>query len=81
MNTLKSEQEKRIYWVDCAKGILIVLMVIGHNIQFGSGAEMLSENLYYDNWIFKIIYSFHMPCLMLISGFFSYYSIQKKNLL
>lgn len=40
--------------LDIAKGILILLMVIGH-----SGAP---------DWLVSMIYTFHMPCFFIISG-------------
>lgn len=46
---------KRIEWIDIAKGIGIILVVIGHISQI----KVLNE----------IIYSFHMPLFFMISGF------------
>jgi len=48
--------------LDVMKGILILLVVLGHVIQ---------RNIvnYEDNFIFRIIYSFHMPMFMFISGY------------
>ena len=78
MNT--ENKMERITWIDCAKGILIVLMVFAHNIQFGfTGIDSINESIL--NRVYLAIYSFHMPCLMLISGYLFYYSIQKKHLL
>ena len=45
-------------------------MVFGHNIQFASGCYMIKNEMFFDNNVFRFIYSFHMPCLMLISGYF-----------
>ena len=50
------EKEKRIEWVDIAKGIAILLVIIGHTVKFGS----LSRN---------IIFSFHMPLFFILSGY------------
>lgn len=47
---------KRIEWIDIAKGIGIILVVIGHISQI----KVLND----------IIYSFHMPLFFMISGFF-----------
>ena len=52
-------------------------MVLGHNIQYASGKEWLLHRNYFDNNIFKIIYSFHMPLLMIISGYFFYMTMKK----
>ena len=70
----------RILWIDVVKGILIILMVFGHCIQFGSGTYMIEEYLFFENPVFRFIYSFHMPCLMLLSGFFYGTTINKPNL-
>lgn len=46
--------KKRVEWLDVAKGITILLMVAGH---------------IYDNEIFRtLIYAFHMPFFMIVSG-------------
>jgi fucose 4-O-acetylase-like acetyltransferase len=49
---------------DCLKGIGIVLMVYGHIIHVGSLAVFQSH------YIKPIIYSFHMPLFLVVSGFF-----------
>ncbi len=45
---------KRLDYLDRAKGLLIILVVIGHIWQSGP--------------VFNIIYAFHMPAFFLISG-------------
>jgi fucose 4-O-acetylase-like acetyltransferase len=64
----------RINFLDFAKGILIILVVIGHSVQFlmygGSQA-------FFEDPLFKAIYMFHMPLFMAISGFLSYGGIQR----
>ena len=55
--------------IDCIKGILIILVVLGHAIQYASGSDYMHRGLYLDNPVFLIIYSFHMPLFALISGF------------
>lgn len=60
----------RNYAIDCIKGILIILVVLGHAIQYASGSDYMHRGLYLDNPVFLIIYSFHMPLFALISGFF-----------
>ena len=77
MNT-KYYTTKRNHFLDLVKAFAIILVVIGHNIQFGSGANYLEEKLFFDNIYFKYIYSFHMPLFMLISGYFFAYGITKK---
>ncbi|WP_278969986.1 acyltransferase family protein [Megasphaera elsdenii] len=46
----------RVGWIDVAKGIAIVLVIIGHTVQFGGGTR-------------NFIFSFHMPLFFLLSGF------------
>lgn len=65
--------------LDFAKGFLIILVVLGHSIQFSLGPDWLESKQFFDNVVFKTIYSFHMPLFMLISGYLFYYS-NKKNL-
>lgn len=72
-------QNKRQIYPDVIKGIAIIMVVLGHNIQFGSGYIYVSEQLYWDNWLFKLIYSMHMPLFMLVSGYFFSYTIKKNN--
>lgn len=48
--------------VDIIRGIAILLVVIGHTIQYNT-------HNFDDNIVFKLIYSFHMPLFMFISGY------------
>ena len=59
--------------IDLLRFIAIVFVVVGHSIQYGSG----SNYSYYDNLLFRIIYSFHMPLFTIISGYLFYNSINK----
>lgn len=52
----------RLDYVDCMRGIAILLVVIGHLIQ--------TNDIYYaHNYAFEFIYSFHMPLFFAISGY------------
>lgn len=53
-------------WVDSLKGWLITLVVLGHAI------KVMIGDACYDNHLWNIIYSFHMPAFMAVSGFVSY---------
>ena len=53
--------------INTLKGFAIILVVIGHSIQSYSGGNF--ENIY-----FKLIYTFHMPLFMFLSGFVTVYS-------
>lgn len=65
---------KRIIWVDSLRALLIFLVVIGHCIQY-------SCSNYNHNALFRVIYSFHMPLFMLISGFVSYKTLVNWNVI
>ena len=58
-------QKQRMLWVDNLKFFLIYLVVLGHCIQY-------TDEAYKENFMFYLIYSFHMPLFMLVSGFVSY---------
>lgn len=60
---------ERNNYIDIIKGIAIILVVIGHCIQFGSGRSYLDSEVFFNNPLFKFIYSFHMPLFMLVSGY------------
>ncbi|MEY8441564.1 acyltransferase family protein [Lactobacillaceae bacterium 24-114] len=51
-------QKTRLVWVDVAKAIVIILMVIGHSVPFKST-------------LYVLIFSFHMPFFFIISGYTS----------
>lgn len=55
--------------LDITKGLLIILVVLGHSIQFGFGNTYCETEQFYDNILFRCIYTFHMPLFMLISGY------------
>lgn len=57
----------RLLWIDWLKSILISLVVVGHSIQF-------SDVSFERNWIFRFIYSFHMPLFFFVSGYLSFKS-------
>ena len=55
-NTIKSQPHKRIDYIDIARGIAIICMVIGHNP--------------WNTTLTNVIYSFHMPLFIIVSGIF-----------
>ena len=57
--------QQRDSLIDLLKGIAIVLVVIGHATQWFSNFDN-------SNPLFVIIYSFHMPLFMFLSGYVSY---------
>lgn len=59
--------ENRSENIDVIKGEGILLVVVGHIIQY----VICKENAF-NNVIFSVIYSFHMPLFMFVSGYLSY---------
>lgn len=76
VSTEKVCQTRNMY-LDIVKGVIIVLVVMGHSIQYGNGYVYLDGENFYDNSVFKFIYSFHMPIFMLVSGYLFNNSIEK----
>lgn len=67
----------RLRMMDIAKGIAIILVVIGHAIPDASTRNgIASPSL---KIIFDLIYSFHMPLFFLISGYFVNTLIAKED--
>ncbi|MGA3080469.1 MAG: acyltransferase [Terracidiphilus sp.] len=64
-------QSERNATLDCIKGFAICLVVWGHCIQYLSAG---SNEQYLQDPVFAIIYSFHMPLFMAISGYLFYAS-------
>lgn len=58
---------KRVLWIDSVKGILMILVVLGHAIQYSLVGDECENNR-----IWNYIYSFHMPAFMAVSGWLSY---------
>lgn len=65
--------KKRQIWADNLRGILIVLVVLGHAIQAQLG------DLCFANHVWNYIYSFHMAAFMAVSGWLSYHPSSQSN--
>lgn len=63
--------KQRLIWADSLKGWLMILVILGHAIQ-----TIMLEDCNNDH-VWNIIYSFHMPAFMAVSGWFAYR--QKQN--
>lgn len=71
--------EQRTNFIDFIKGVAIFLMLYGHSLQYGSGATFLFSGLYWENTVMKVIYSFHMPLFIAVSGYLFYFSTQRHG--
>ncbi|WP_054715522.1 acyltransferase family protein [Lacticaseibacillus manihotivorans] len=78
---MKSQTSKksRNFFLDFCKAITIILVVFGHNIQYGSGTSYLNAEAFFQNPVFKFIYSFHMPLFALISGYLFSFSVIRHS--
>ena len=55
MADIASQNKTRLPWIDIAKGIAIILVIIGHTIGFGLARDM--------------IFTFHMPLFFILAGY------------
>lgn len=63
LNEMKKKEATRIEWLDNAKGIGIILVVIGHSL-----ITKIKSDYFIADWAFRYIYSFHMAFFLFISG-------------
>lgn len=69
------EAKKEKSFINLLRGLAIFLMLWGHSIQFCCAKQFD----FFENPVFKTIYSFHMPLFMLISGYLFFFSQQKRD--
>ena len=74
-NNIEKADNGRLF-INVIKGIAIFLMLWGHVIQYCSQKSFD----FFDNAVFKTVYSFHMPLFMLVSGYLFFYSFSKRDL-
>lgn len=67
--------KQRNQLLDVAKGVAIILVVLGHAIQNSGSNTIALINLPIE----RFIVSFHMPLFMLISGYLFYYTMQRHS--
>ena len=65
--------------LDYLKCFSIILMIFGHCITNGSGAEFRANSLAQGNPLYVYIYTFHMPIFMMVSGYLFGKGIHKKT--
>ena len=53
-------EDKRIDWIDCSKGIAILLVILGHTTSSGGNP--------YEQMLRGMIFSFHMPLFFILSS-------------
>ena len=70
------ELREREKWVDAVKRFAIYLVILGHSIQYATSQDYN----YAGNTFFQIIYSFHMPLFMMMSGYLFAYSMNKYSI-
>ena len=68
--------KKRNEFLDIIKGITIFLVILGHCIENGVGIKFIEKKIFLNDFVYKFIYSFHMPLFALISGYFLYFSVK-----
>ena len=59
--------ESRVVWLDSLKGVLIILVILGHSI-----AQIIGNDAANNNYLWCLIYSFHMPAFISVSGYLAY---------
>jgi fucose 4-O-acetylase-like acetyltransferase len=62
--------------IDIVKGIAIILVVYGHVIQHSMAPW---DQDFFQNPVFKTIYTFHMPLFVFISGYLMAYSLDRNS--
>lgn len=67
------ETKERDYFWDNLKFMLILLVVIGHFVDYHTSSSQIMKN------IFLWIYSFHMPLFIFVSGYFAKSTINKER--
>lgn len=65
---------KRLEYIDNLKGLAILMVVIGHVIQF-----LYSPDNFDSNIVFRVIYSFHMPLFFILSGFVTTFAMEPET--
>ncbi len=70
--------KKRIPELDILRGFGIFLAVLGHCITYGNGAAYKASLAWQSSFVYRVIYSFHMPLLTIVSALALYCSIQKS---
>lgn len=70
---------QRNQYLDMVKGVAVLLMVWGHCIQYGYGHAFLTQQAFYEDVLFRAIYSFHMPLFAIVSGYLFSCTLRKRG--
>ena len=73
-NYIIQMQTNRNIYIDIVKSFAIIMVVLGHSLQF-----TLLECERFSNTLFVMIYSMHMPLFVAISGYLFFYQTQKYS--
>lgn len=73
---MQVKHTKRQISIDFIRGVAVFLVLWGHAIQY----SCLDSFDFFENIVFKFIYSVHMPLFMLVSGYLFSISFKKKAL-
>jgi len=79
MHSSSNSPVSRRVWVDCAKGLGILLVVYGH-VSRGVLTAGITPKYAALELIDEVIYSFHMPLFFFLSGLFVVDSVQSRGL-
>lgn len=71
------KQKNRLIEIDAAKGFAIFLVVLGHLASPNVTPLLVGNDFYFE--LKKIIYSFHMPFFMFLSGLVFFYTFKPMN--
>lgn len=63
-------------FIDFVKFVLIYIVTLGHTVQM---IGYKNDPSFWNDIVFKSIYSFHMPLFIAISGYFTYFSLKKRT--
>ncbi len=77
---IKMKLQTRYLHIDFLKSTAILLMILGHCIQYGTGEgpDYWGDSLF-SFFPFRLIYSFHMPLFAAISGYLTWFSVQNTT--
>ena len=68
-NSLNVTSHKRIAYIDALKGFAILCVVMGHVADGNLTANTQPDYRWFFYTVFNVIYAFHMPLFMMISGY------------